>query len=284
MKKELKERFPKWIKEQGANPLILSDDIDSLMSYIFLRDNFNCKVRYFYDSNGENFTHKLYKQKGFDYKLYGKKAIAVDLALESCKCWDNHVVKYATDDTYNKNSANLNVIDNICNYNYTEKWCVSTYITILAYYNVDIKSWTREQLAILCAIDGLYYPFKNNYSSKIDFKSIATEHLEQLDYEFLANFIEDNLDYIEKLKKDLNLDSKIKIVNGKFTTNIKLDKLSKIFNTDISLPKGLFELKQTLHKQFKNDLPKNYLKENNCEGKKMRNFALVKRYKVVYSY
>lgn len=262
----------------------MSDDIDSLLSYTFLRDNFNCKVKYFYDSNGENWTHKLYKQKGFDYKLYGKKAIAVDLALESYYAWDNHVVKFSKDDSYNKNSANLNAIDNICSYNYTEKWCVSTYITILSYYNVDIKNWSRNQLAVLCAIDGLYYPFKNNYSSKIDFKSIATEHLEQLDYEFLVDFIEDNLDYIEKIKEDLNLESKIKIVNNKFTTDIKLDELSEIFNTDISLPIGIFELKQTLHKQFKDYLPKNYLKENRCEGKEMKNFALVRKNKVVYSY
>lgn len=279
MIKELKEKFPEWIKETEGNPLIMSDDIDSLMSYIFLKDNFKCKVRYFYDSNKPFYTHLLYKQKGFDYKLQDKKAIAVDLALESYYAWDNHVVKYSNDDTHNKNSANLNLIDNICNYNYLDKWCVSTYITILSYYNVDIKSWTREQLAILCAIDGLYYPFLSGR-----FKDIATEHLKQLEYGFLVEFIENNIKYIEQIKKDLNLDEKIKVKDGKLTTNIKLDKLSSIFNKDISLPTGTYELKQTLHKNFKNNLPKNYLKENKCEGKKMRNFALVKKNTVVYSY
>ena len=59
MIQELKEKFPVWTRTIKENPLILSDDIDSLMSYIFLRDRFNCKVRYYYDVNAENWTHKL---------------------------------------------------------------------------------------------------------------------------------------------------------------------------------------------------------------------------------
>ena len=160
MIESLKGKFPSWVKDIEKNPLILSDDIDSLMSYIFLRDHFNCKVRYYYDVNGENWTHKLYKQKGYDYGFDTKKAIAVDLALEGYRCWDNHVIKVRDTDNTNKLSANLNVIDNIYLDNYTNKWCVSTYITILSYYNIDISKWNREQLAILCSIDGVYYPFR----------------------------------------------------------------------------------------------------------------------------
>ena len=127
MIESLKKQFPSWTKDIEKNPLILSDDIDSLMSYIFLRDRFNCKVRYYYDVNAENWTHKLYKQKGYDYGFDTKKAICVDLALEGYRCWDNHVIKVRDTDNTNKLSANLNVIDNIYLDNYTDKWCVSTY-------------------------------------------------------------------------------------------------------------------------------------------------------------
>ncbi|MBI5996804.1 hypothetical protein [Clostridium perfringens] len=284
MKQELKEQFPEWTKNIEKNPLILSDDIDSLMSYIFLRDCFNCKVRYYYDVNGENWTHKLYKQKGFDYGLQDYKAIAVDLALEGYRCWDNHVIKVRDTDNTNNLSANLNVIDNISLDNYTDKWCVSTYITILSYYDVDISKWTREQLAILYAIDGVYYPFQNNYSSKIDFKAIATEHLEQLGYEFLAKFIENNLEYIKKIKDDLNLDGKIKVKDGKLTTDIKLDKLSEIFNMDISLPTYTFQLRSTLTKRRRDVISKDSVKKYLIDDKKLRNFVLVNTRKIIFSY
>lgn len=285
MKKELKEKFPKWIENGEKNGLILSDDIDSLMCYIFLRDNFDYQIRYFYDVNGENYTHKIYKQENYKYNKNIENVIAIDLALEGCKCWDNHIVKVNKNDTYNKNSANLNAIDNICNSNYTDKWCVSTYITMLSYYNVDIKNWTRDQLAILCSIDGLYYPFLKNYSSRIDFRSIARKHLKQLEYEFLEEFIDNNLDYILKIKKDLKLDSKIKInKNGYFETDLDLKKLSEIFKTDISLTKDKCELTQVLHKQFIRNKDKQYIKDTYCKNKKMRNFALVKKDCAVFSY
>ncbi|MCH1962687.1 hypothetical protein MCG45_07330 [Clostridium perfringens] len=281
MIKNLKEQFPSWTKDIEKNPLILSDDIDSLMSCIFLRDKFNCKVRYFYDSNSnkKEFTHLMYKQKGFDYKLQDRKAIAVDLALEGVRCFDNHVIKVRGTDKTNKLSANLNAIDNIYLDNYTEKWCVSTYITILSYYDIDISKWTREQLAILCAIDGVYYPFKNTR-----FKPIASKHLKQLDYEFLIKFIENNIDYIEQIKKELNLDEKIKVVEGKLTTDIKLDKLSEIFNIDISLPNATYQLKETLTKKIRQPASKENIRKYLIENKKLRNFVLVSKKTIIYSY
>ncbi|EHK2345805.1 hypothetical protein KCK39_001755 [Clostridium perfringens] len=279
MIQELKEKFPSWVKNIEKNPLIMSDDIDSLMSYIFLRDNFNCKVRYFYDTNRGKFTHLMYKQRGFDYGLQDKKAIAVDLALEGFRCWDNHVIKVKGTDATNKLSANLNAIDNIYTDNYTDKWCVSTYITILSYYNVDISKWTREQLAILCSIDGVYYPFRNSR-----FKAIANEHLKELNYEFLVEFIENNLEYIEEIKDKFNLDGKIKVINGKLTTDIKLDKLSEIFNIDISLPTCTFQLKHTLTKKIKNTISKENVRKYLIDDKKLRNFILVSRKTIIYSY
>ena len=279
MIESLKGKFPSWVKDIEKNPLILSDDIDSLMSYIFLRDHFNCKVRYYYDVNGENWTHKLYKQKGYDYGFDTKKAIAVDLALEGYRCWDNHVIKVRDTDNTNKLSANLNVIDNIYLDNYTNKWCVSTYITILSYYNIDISKWNREQLAILCSIDGVYYPFRSER-----FKTIAAKHLKDLGYEFLIEFIENNIEYIEQIKKELNLDGKIKVKDGKLTTDIKLDKLSDIFNTDISLPNYTFQLRSTLTKRRTDVKSKENVKKYLIEDKKLRNFVLVSTSKIIYSY
>ena len=279
MIQELKEKFPVWTRTIKENPLILSDDIDSLMSYIFLRDRFNCKVRYYYDVNGENWTHRLYKQKGYDYGFDSKKAIAVDLALEGYRCWDNHVIKVRDTDNTNKLSANLNVIDNIYLDNYTNKWCVSTYITILSYYNIDISKWTRVQLAILCSIDGVYYPFRNER-----FKSIATKHLKDLGYEFLVDFIENNMKYIEEIKDKLNLDEKIKIQDGKLTTNIKLKELSEIFKTDISLPTCTFQLRSTLTKRFTDVKSKENVEKYLIGDKKLRNFVLVNKKKIIFSY
>ena len=241
MRDRTRAKFPSWCEDTQNYDLLLSDDVDSLMCYIYQREIFGREVKYFLDVN-----HKKVSRDSFGIqRLYITKGatenkdniLGLDVALEDYKCWDNHITKLDKGDDYNKYSANLNVIQNINKENYTKKYVVSSFITMLSYYNVDIKTWSDEQLFVLCAIDGLYIPFEND-----KFRYVASNNLYDLDYSFLGRFISDNLEKIKEIEKSLNLKKgKIKVnTDGQLVTDINLEELSRIFGIDISLPKKKF--------------------------------------------
>lgn len=276
MKKEIQGKFPLWVQDYDTNfDLLLSDDIDSLMCYIFQKENFNREVKYFIDVNYQKATvyktgiQRLYGVKGYSQKK-AENIMGLDIAMDSVvKTWDNHIAKIKADDKVNPNSANINIAQNIHKGNYTKKYIVSSFITMLSYYDVDIKNWSIDKLGVLCAIDGLYCPFVGN------FKVQGRKNLADLGYEFLADFIMENLDIIQDLDKELNLKyGKIKVnADGQLETNINLEKLSKIFGKEISLPTEKFESRF----DFKNRIIKigsNDNKNTIANGGTLFNFAL----------
>lgn len=273
MLKELKEKFPQWTQDKTTEfDLLLSDDIDSLMCYIFQKIHFNRECKYYIDVNYKKATpynsgiQKLYKAK--DYTNKTSNIIGLDIALDgNMKCWDNHITKISYSDRVNENSANINIVKDICQYNYTKKYVVSSFITMLSYYGADITKWTKDQLSVLCAIDGLYCPFISN------FKAQGKANLMDLEYEFLAEFITNNINYIQELESQLNLKKgKIKVNdNGYLTTDIDLLRLSEIFYIQITLP----DIQFTEFKSFKSKIIKlNYGDSKEIFKDKLFNFAL----------
>lgn len=249
MKKQIKEKFPLWCKDKESNyELIMSDDVDSLMCYIFQNKVFKREVKYFMDMS----SHKAYQSKDKKVTRDGKqilfsstdasfkknKILGLDFSIDKdIKCWDNHVVKIHKDDTYNSLSANLNVALDIRRYNYTKKGCLSSFITMLSYYNIDITKWDKDQLAILSCIDSTYEPFFTS------FKETGKHNLELLEYGFLVDFIKENITYIKKIEQKLNLKNGKIWVNkesGLLETNINLEELGNLFGITIELPKAQF--------------------------------------------
>ena len=283
MKKEIKEKFPEWCEDtERKYSLIMSDDIDSLMCYTFQNWYFNRQVKFFFDANGQGFTQKLYKSTDVE-SVGNDNVIGLDIALEGdIKTWDNHIVKIKRADITNSNSANLNLALDVCQINYTDKACLSTFITMLSYYDIDISKWSKEQLCILCAIDGLYYPFREGSN----FIYAGRKNLKILGYEFLEDFIKENMALILDLKNKLNLDAKIKVgADGKLTTAIDLDGLSEIFEDIfwyISLPGDTFVEKERLKKKYIQNI--NYSKDDLLEEYNLFNFALCYKNKGVISY
>ena len=281
MQKEIKELFPKWCEEKSVKKYdcIMSDDVDSLMCAVVQEKVFKNKVKYFfYADNKSRNTQKCYKVKGYKKE---KEILGLDIALEgNYKCWDNHVVKVASSDTVNKNSANLNIALDISRSNYTKKACISSFITMLSYYDVDISNWRKEKLLVLCSIDGLYYPLENPY-----FESQGTKNLEVLGYSFLVDFIKENISDIKKIKDKLNLDGKIWVnKQGKLETNIDLDGLSQIFGFQIKLSDEIFIETKTLTKKFDRMAKETLIEKLKRENKALFNLALVKKDFYVYSY
>lgn len=288
MLESIKRKFPVWCGDESEDfDLILSDDIDSLMCAIYQKVNFNRDVKYFFNANTENNTQKNYKVKDYERKE-NRGLIALDIALEGGKCWDNHVLKVEQNDKINTNSANLNVALNIRSSNYTDKAVVSSFITMLSYYDFDLKRLTKDQLMVICAIDGLYYPFKTK------FKATARRNLRYLGYEFLADFITENIDEIIYLEGLLNLKKgKIWVDDeGYLTTDIDLKEISKIFGFEIALPKEQYQELKTFKKTVSDgtryrrcSLNKNQLIENlESEGYTLFNFALTYRNTYICSY
>lgn len=269
MKKEIKEKFPSWCMEDSSKyELMISDDIDSLMCYIFQNRVFNRECRFFIDANYKKCTMWNYGIQ----RLYGtenctnkkENLIALDFAIDrkNTKCWDNHVIKISEDDAINPLSANLNIPLDISLSNYTDKACISSFITMLSYYNIDIEKWDKDMLSILCAIDGVYHPFT---SSNPKFNRIGKHNLELLEYGFLVDFIKENTTYIKKVEQNLNLkNGKIWInkESGLLETNIKLEKLSDIFGIDIELPGDIFYIMS--------DIKSKYITENEIKSKKVK--------------
>lgn len=273
MKKEIKEGFPLWCIDTDTKfELLLSDDIDSLMCYVYQHEKFNRQVKWFYDTGAYADTQKLWVQE--DY-VKEERVLGLDIALQlDIYTWDNHVTKFSSNDNSNINSANMN--KDICSYNYYSKYCISSFITMLSYYNEDLSKWTKEQLGVLCAIDGLYQPFlpKNKRYS-----TTARNNLKTLDYEYIADFIEENIQYIEYLKKELKLGEKILIgEDGFLVTKMDLVGLSNIFNCNIELPTIKFRLKNELKRY---SMPINYSKDR--IDKKIVNFALTNKTYCNYS-
>ena len=284
---ETKDKFPQWCEDIETNyELLLSDDIDSFMCYVLQKELFNRECRYFIDVNYKKINgvgeQMLYSTSD---NIDWNNIIGLDIALENnVKCWDNHITRYSINDEYNRNSANMNVISNVCSYNYKSKFVVSSFITMLSYYNIDISTWSNEQLSVLSCIDGVYTPFL-----RPEFKGQGRKNLEILGYGLLADFIEENLQYIVSIEYKYNLKSgKIWVdEDGLLKTNIDLLGLEllfyDVFKTSFSLPDYIFKPLETYKSTFV-ELGSKYTKQLLNKNDRLMNFALVFKNRAVISY
>ncbi|WP_244835234.1 hypothetical protein [Clostridium sp. BJN0001] len=247
MLKEVKEKFPNWCEDTDTKlQLMMSDDIDALMCYMFQKIQFNRECEYFIDMSSkkayENYsrtirhdgTQTLYKTK--DATKRGKNLLTLDVSINrNNKSWDNHVVQLSENETnYNKLSANMNVAMNVNKSNYTSKFCISTFITMLSYYNYNISKFDRDKLALICAIDSTYYPFNTS------FEYTATKNLKLLGFGSVVDFIKKNRDYIQQIDKKYLKDKHIYVKNGYLDTNLNLNVISDLFNCTVELPTKKF--------------------------------------------
>jgi hypothetical protein len=270
MQKEIKELFPKWTKKEemkGIQSLCLTDDIDSLFSCIILKKIFpQLTIDAFYSFN------KIYKT---DTKI--KSIIGVDMDLTGGKCWGNHVTLLSKEDAKNKKCANLNTVLDINRDNYFNKYAGSTLIQVLSHYNIGLNNMSKEQLEVLISVDTAFKQFY--FNSKL-FKKYYNDILQYPMFEKILK--EHDKDYFYNIIKEYGLHEKIYIDNdGKLNTNIRLDKLKKLFlNLPFILPSEEFyfvkeyqDIGQATYRKTKKDLT----------DKKIFSLALTNRNFVKYS-
>lgn len=247
MNQEIKEKMPNWCTDvETKYQLMMSDDIDALMCYLFQKLKFGRECEYFIDmSSDKAYEWRNGQKHNGKQTLYAtesatgekKDLLALDVSINpNTKSWDNHIVQIGKNETnYNTLSANLNIVKNINKTNYTDKAIVSSFITMLSYYNSPIQTWTHDQLSLLCAIDGTYQPFAKGFIKQ------GTYNLELLGFEFLVDFIKENMQYIQEIDNKY-LQKKSIWVNkdGYLETNLNLNVISDLFAYDIELPSKQF--------------------------------------------
>lgn len=231
MKKIIRDKFPSWVNDTVKHyTLCLSNDLDSLLSCIFLKLFKGYDISHFYTFNaiGEIEGHNSSPQS----------LIGVDIALEFGRCWDNHITMLNRNDSVNEQSANLNAINKISRSNYFTKYCGSTLLQILSYYSYDLSQFSEEALMILMCIDSSFLPF---YTS---FKDTGTYYMQEiLQFPELVELTERHTQSeFEQLNRKYNLKAPITLKKGYLETKIDLASLSEVFSMPISLPTSGFKL------------------------------------------
>jgi hypothetical protein len=212
MKKEYRDKLPKWVDEVDSNKniLILTDDIDSLFSCAILND-------YFWGLNVEGFYN--FKELYFTEpkKIKGMQPIWIDSDCSTGKVFGNHVTYVKNDNAINMNQFKSG--------GYTNKYAGSTVLTILSVYDYDLTQFSDEQLMVLLAIDSSFLGAYSDY-----FYNTWEKWMNIMELDVFINLVDKyTIDDFNNIIKKYSLKEKIRIKNGKLKTDIKLKGIRKLF-------------------------------------------------------
>jgi hypothetical protein len=272
MNSNIKGKFPKWVNENKYYDLILSNDLDSLFSCEILKQVKEWNINYF-NSN--------FNSLGITENANSNNPIGVDLSLTSGKCFDNHVVMMNSNDDYNYQSANFNIIDKINRENYFSKYCGSTLLMIWSLYDIPLPKDEEAKMILLCidsTFKGFYSPWplprEANKKYLVDYMNFPELH------EILHKYKQDDF---KKLFGKYNLNGKIYLKGGYLHTDIDLEALREIFNLPFLLPKNRFYKKEEYESNVMS-LPKgNYSWGKDDISEDMFSVALTRRDYINYS-
>lgn len=280
-----KEVVPQWaydFKEaQNSRVIVMSDDLDSLISSCLYTYITGYPIGYFYD----------FKSMSAINPSDTRERIYIDIAVRIGKCIDNHVQRFTLKSKGNNEAINFNSIFDIWKGNYFEKFAMSTLIMLYATYKDEMSLPTSEHGKILViAIDSGYLGFYNER-----YKEAFIHNLTALGLEELLEVLErHSLDEFNRLSN--NLKSKIgeKIVRNDFTGELsfqysanrteQVERLLKAISNElgfpIALPNGEFEETQQFNLQYVNAGDVNDLMEN----ERVFSYAFTGRDKIAVSY
>lgn len=228
MKAEYLTIIPEWYKDTKKYDLILSDDIDSLLSCTVINQAKNWNIEYFYNFESMNTTKNGINEK-----------VGVDIALCNGKTFDNHVVMFHIGDKVNPESINPNIINKSRRCNYSTKYCGSTLLLVWSLYNRPLPKSEVGKM-ILLAIDSTYKGF---YSGNPAFEKANKYYLCDmlgLDELYECQKRHKTSEFIDLFKK-FDLNSKITISDkGILSTNLRLDEISEEIELELQLPTDTF--------------------------------------------
>jgi hypothetical protein len=158
-----------WYKEinKEKHKLILTDDIDSLVSCSILHNKFGVQIGGFYD----------FKNLYYDKDLFFMEDIFVDADTTNGKCFGNHF-------PINRNKQAINLTHRA--EPYYKKYPFSTAILLLYLYDYDFNDFTDNQIRNLLLIDSAY---KGYYSNVKKFQNIWIDWAHRINGEKLVEVV-----------------------------------------------------------------------------------------------
>lgn len=261
--------IPNWWNEELNSDLVLSDDIDGLVSTSILKKCKGWNVEYFYDFEHLYITDKA-RNKTIEQRQKDRCWCDISILLDE-RCFDNHVNRRDVDDWENPLAINPNKIAHVTNKSYTGKYAGSTALLLWSLYKLPLPE-TEEGKMLLLSIDsafkGFYYErFSDIWRANKYFISNLLDFPEL--YELMKRHTLDefyNIVVKYNVEEDSREAKKTRWNNGKLETNLDLKTISDLLGIDISLPDDEFsELLElnTVNGYFGNmrikDLPENYM-------------------------
>lgn len=231
MNLDYKENIPQWFEEQTKLDLVLSDDIDSLLSCALLERVKGWKPKYFY-----NFE-SCYASK--ELKNERNERCWVDVAIMNGeKAFDNHVSMVTIWDEWNTQMINPNLMADITNDDYADKYAGSTALLIWSLYDLPLPKTEEGKMLLLC-IDST---FKGHYNPK--FAEANQFYLcDMFDFGELYDVMERHkLSEFYDLIIKYNLNDTIVVENGTLNCKMDLKKIGELLGVDIKLPDDSFLL------------------------------------------
>lgn len=244
MKERYLEQLPQWYKEKEDCDLILTDDIDSLLSCAILEHvkGWHIEQVMLFKANGISEIRKDYLGATTNAT---NNAIGVDLALANGKCFDNHVTRMTYEDIGNPLSINPNNVREVYRGNYFKKYAASTVLLLWSLYDLPKTGLSDELMMVLLAIDSGYMGYYNDF-----FREHLRYYLvDMLDlpefYECLSRHTKDEF---EKVAKKYRLKEKIIMRKGLLQTEINIGLinvlLARYTDVEIVLPTVKFAKKK----------------------------------------
>lgn len=222
MLNERKSKYGEWYKNinKEEHYLVLSDDLDSYLSCLFLQKKFGVEIGGFYDFK------RLYINSE---KTKGKTPIYVDADVRSGLAFGNHVTALR-----NKDCVNLNSCIDVDNY--YEKYAGSTLMTLYSLYDVDLRKYKSRKVALLLLVD-VWFKQYFRYRSKWD------KWVRVMEMEYLSDIFEE----LELTEDDCYnalvyycMNDKISIKkDGTLATMIDFDGIKENFGLKIPKPDNL---------------------------------------------
>jgi hypothetical protein len=159
VKEEYLQKVPEWYLSNEKFELVLSDDIDSLVTTSVVQTvKPNWSIEYFYDFDNIYVSEELK-----DRENKSRTRVWCDVAvIKDEMAFDNHISRKNIEDYCNPRCINPNILANVTNYGYTNKYAGSTALLVWSLYNIPLPK-TEEGKLLLLAIDST---FKGYYSDK----------------------------------------------------------------------------------------------------------------------
>ena len=272
MKVEYLSKVPTWYRDFTKYDVVLSDDIDGLVSTSVWKFAKNWNVEYFYDFSTLYASNDVYfKEKKSATRVWADVSIIVQDAMT----FDNHVNRMSLDDYTNPNAINPNILSDITNKNYYDKYLGSTALVIWDLYKIPLPETEEGKMLLLC-IDTTFKGFygKPQYQKANKHFLCDVLDMEEL-YEVLKRHTQK--EFYQMIEK-YELSRKIRVnSDGYLYTNLDLDLLTRLLGIPVELP----QIKMNRYASFENKYGLFY--KDSIKAKGVATAALTGQNKLSYS-